>query len=157
MANSRKSNADEEKSLAGFIVVALLLVLLSVLATLHLSGVSITAFGGQVVDRVMHRHVELTLGDAQSLCEQRARETFARRLRSLEVDTFSSRLDADDNLFKVFMAADLYANPETRGRTITYQVNCYTRVNRAEVTQFQYAAGGDMFGPDLDGRGFFGL
>lgn len=157
MVKTRKPDADEEKGLAGFIAIALLLVVLSVLGTLHLSGVSMTGFGGQVVDHVLNRHVELTLGDAQSLCEAEARKTFGQRLRTLEIDTRSSRLDPEDDLFKVFMAANIYANPEGNGRTFTYQVNCYTRTNRAQVTLFQYAMGGNIFGPDMEGRGFFGL
>lgn len=94
------------------------------------------------------------MADAQVLCEERAKEVFGQRIRTLVVDNHSTRLDQQAGLFKVFMEADLYAGDNRQGTPVRHYINCFTRTNKQSIASFQFAkdgegmkdAGGSVFG-----------
>lgn len=111
----------------------LLVIAMSVGGTLYVSG----AFSGDYFGRGSAARKNITLTDAQVLCENRSRRELGRRIRNLSVDNHSSRYDDFDDRFKIFFTADLFENESRKGFTKMFYINCYTRTDRELVTTFE--------------------
>ncbi|HEY7886126.1 MAG TPA: hypothetical protein VIC08_14375 [Cellvibrionaceae bacterium] len=137
-------------------IVALLIILGSVGTTLHLKGVNFTDFGEKVGEALGMDYAHATLTDARLVCEQEAHKRLPGRISRLQVDTRSSRRDDAENLYKVFMQADVYADSDREGVARPMFINCFTSTDRAAVTTFELA--GDGVESDTpDGTNHFGL
>lgn len=116
------------------LVVATVVVTFSVALTLYMSG-SLASFGGGREESSQYRTVTLT--DALVECERHARKELGKRLKSLSVDTHSSRFDTMDHRYKVFFIAELYDNNSRKGVAKSFHVNCFSSGERATVAQFK--------------------
>ncbi len=151
---SREPSAGQKWGLFGF---SLLVVLLSVGSTLYVSGIP-AGFWGDDGSEDEERYKHITLTDAEMACTAQAREVFGRRLTHLGVDRFSSRLDKADELFKIFMKADIYPSEAREGVARKTFINCFTATDAPEIELFQYAKDGEQFiAPGEEERGMFGL
>jgi hypothetical protein len=128
-----------------FLVVVLLVMLISIGLGMYFSGFRIGSFGDTGTDSgdgvTGERYATMT--DAQLICEERARKVFGERIRTLTVDTHSSRLDKQAGLFRVFMESDLYANDTRQGSPVRHFINCYARTDRVAIASFQFAKDGE--------------
>jgi len=125
-----QSDVKQYLLLGGLVV---LVIALSVGGTLYASGV----FSGDYFASGSVVRKNMTLTDAQLLCENRSRRELGRRIRNLSVDDHSSRYDDFDKRFKVFFTADLYESESRKGFTKMFYINCYTRNDRELVTTFE--------------------
>lgn len=151
---SREPSAGQKWGLFG---VSLLVVLLSVGSTLYMSGIP-AGFWGDDGPEPETRYKHITLTDAEMACTAEARAVFGQRLKHLRVDRFSSRLDKADELFKVFMEADIYPNESREGVARDTFINCFTAIGAPEIKLFQYAKDGEQFiAPGEEEKGMFGL
>ncbi len=114
----------------------LIVVVLSIGGTLYITG----ALAGD--KGVAHRR--MTLLDAQLMCERRVRDDLGRRIKTVAVDSHSSRYDEFDDRFKIFFTADLYENGARKGFPQLFYVNCYTRSDRALITTFEVSEDADF-------------
>lgn len=141
----------------GLIALILALVVLSVGSTLYVSGIPL-AFWSDEREAEPERYRHVTQSDARALCQARAREVFGRRLKVMRVDTFSSRFDAADEQYKIFMEAQIYANRNREGVALDTFINCFTAIDRFEIELFQYAKDGEQFiAPGEENQGLFGI
>src|SRR5690606_21722132 len=116
-----------------------LIIFISIASGMYFSGMRIGSFGdtGSGDSSVTARYATMT--DAQMICEERARDVFGARIRTLTVDTHSSRLDKKAGLVRVFMESDLYPNDTRQGTAIKHFINCFTRIDRVAIASFQFA------------------
>jgi hypothetical protein len=84
-----------------------------------------------------------TLADAQIICEAKAREVFGQRLRNLNTDSHSTRLDKKARLFRVFLVGDVYPGEAGQGAPNRYYFACVARTDRVAIASFQYAKDGE--------------
>lgn len=113
------------------LAVGVLVVGLSVVATLYMSGmfsgISGLTGGG-------YKYVSLT--DATVECQNKARSYLGPRLKSLAFDTHSSRLDETSNRYKIFLIAYLFVDETRTGTSEEYFINCFVRADRPVITTF---------------------
>lgn len=157
MSRSTQSRGDSTGQKWALIGIALALVSLSVGSTLYVMGVPKGFWGDRGgSEKARYRHITLT--DAEAACTARANSVFGQRLSNLRVDRFSSRLDQSDGQYKVFMEADIYANPSREGVALDTFINCYTATDSPDIELFQYAKDGtQFFAPGEESKGMFGL
>jgi|GEM_PF-1110546 len=79
---------------------------------------------------------------AQLSCETYARKELGARVRLLDVDDHSSRLEESVGLYKVFFHGQLFAESRlgrvlTDEPAVTHYLNCYVHMNSAEVQLFE--------------------
>lgn len=134
-----------------FLFVAVLIVLISVASTLYLSDIPIGDFTQRVGRALGLRYSHTTMTDAQLLCTDKLDTTFPGRVRSMHVDSLSSRLDKQADMYKIFLEADIYADSDRQGPAREMFFSCYVRTDREAIERFQYA------GDSADGTGYFGL
>ena|SRR5690606_24006787 len=138
------------------IIVALVIILASIGTTLHLKGVALGEFGQKVGEAIGMDYAHATLTDARLVCEKEAHKRLPGRISVLQVDTRSSRRDDTENLYKIFMKADVYADRDREGIARPMFINCFTSTDRATVSKFELA--GDGVESDApDGTNHFGL
>jgi hypothetical protein len=139
-----------------FLMVVLVAILTGVLAALYFGGFKVgdySASGDGAKGSAGVRYS--TMADAQLICQERAREVFDARIRTLVVDSFSSRQDKKAGLFRVFLESDLYADEKRQGATTRHYISCTTRVDRVAIANFQFAKeGGAMQEPGSSVFGF---
>lgn len=132
------------------VVVALVLIALTVAGTLVLSG-KMPGFSNSFTSNYQN----VTLTDAYVICEQKARDSFAGRLKSLEMDDHSSRLDTPANRYRIFINVELFEGSGRGALAEEYFVNCFVRADNATISTFDYAkdsvpgrddSGGNVFG-----------
>jgi hypothetical protein len=142
------------KQQALYLIAVVAIVLAAMCAGLYVGGVRLDNFGlnSPSGDAATVRYATMT--DAQMLCEARTREVFAERLRTLMVDSHSTRLDKKAKLFKVFLEADVY-NRGQSGATSRHFINCFTRTDRLAIASYQFAKDGEPMREN--GRSPFGL
>jgi hypothetical protein len=148
------ANNTQRKQQAMYLVVVLIVVFAAMCAGLYMGGVRLGNFGFNAPSGEASGIRYATMTDAQMLCEARTREVFGERLRTLVVDTHSTRLDKKARLFKVFLEADVYASGRT-GATNRHFINCFTRTERLAITSYQFAKDGEPM--KEIGRSPFGL
>lgn len=137
------SAKEQRKQQAIYLSVVLAIIFVSIGSGLYFSGIGFGGFDGDTVGEGVASERYATLTDAQVICEQRARKVFGERIRSLMVDTHSTRLDKKASVFRVFMEAELYANDSRQGATVRHFINCFTRTERVAIASFQYAKDGE--------------
>lgn len=141
----------------GLTALVLSLVLLSVGSTLYVSGIPV-GFWGDDRETGQERYRHVTQSDAQSMCQARARKVFGQRLKVMRVDSFSSRFDAADEQYKIFLEAQIYPSRSREGVALDTFINCFTAIDRLEIELFQYAKDGEQFiAPGEETRGVFGI
>lgn len=140
-----------------FVSFAGLAVSLAIGLSLHLLGILPAVADSTTDSSETYRHISLS--DADHACHQHAHAEFGDRIWALTLDRRSSRLDSDDQLFKLFYQVDLFPSRARQGQAKRHYINCFTAVNQAVVERFQYASEGDGIYRDVDdtGRGLFGL
>ena len=137
------SSKTQRRQQAIFLIVVLLVLFGAVGSGLHFSGVRFGSFGDSEDGEGAVGERYATMTDAQVICEERAREVFGARIRTLTMDNHSSRLDKKAGLFRVFMQADLYSNDSRQGTAVRHYINCFTRIDRVAITSFQFAKDGE--------------
>lgn len=127
-----------------FAAVAVVLVMLSVFATLFATGaIDLSGFkrsdgeGG-----VAYRNVTLT--DVQLECMDYAADELGARIKTINVDDHSSRYDPRSDRFKIFLEAELYDEGASTGRTKHFYINCFSRANRLAITTFELLEDRDL-------------
>lgn len=137
--------------IAGGIIVA------SVLGTLYMAGFRLSDLPF-TPDASGPRYHNVTMTDAQLECLDHSRETFGRRLRDLEVDDLSSRVNFDEGVYKIYLQAQIYQTPERQGRTEKRYINCFVKTRQLAIERFQHAAdSSEQPEREEDGGGLFGL
>ncbi len=79
----------------------------------------------------------VTLTDAQLACQEKARDRFGKRLRTITYDSHSSRYDKSMNRYKMFFNLDIYPKKRENNQTVNYYVNCFVHGSRGSVTHFE--------------------
>lgn len=139
-----------------FLMIVLLILLGSVGSTLYFKGVSMGEFTQEVGETLGLEYKQATLTDARLACEEELRRRFAKRLRVMHVDTLSSRRDEAENLYKIFIEAEIFADSDRAGAAREVFINCFTTIDRARIVSFQFA--GDSLEDTGDGTGnYFGM
>lgn len=150
---SSEPSAKQKWALIAF---ALLLVCLSVVSTLYATGVPLAFWSSEQEEAPRFR--QATMSDAQAACLERAQAEFGQRIRGLQVDTFSSRLDKVDQQYKIFMEAKIYQSSARLGVPRDTFINCFAAIDTAGIELFQYARDGEQFiAPGEENRGLFGI
>lgn len=141
--SAKEQRQQQRRQQAIFLIVVLLVILVSVGSGLYFGGIRIGSFGdtGSGGAGVGERYATMT--DAHLLCEERAREVFGERIRTLTIDSHSSRLDKKAGLFRIFMESDLYPSDSRQGTAVRHYINCFTRADRVAIASFQYAKDGE--------------
>lgn len=118
---------------SSIVIIAVGVIAFSVFATLYLNG-SIPKFkrSGEAEE-----YKNVTLTDAQVVCENYTREEMGKRLKSLSVDDHSTRFDELDNRYKIFMLAELYDSRNRDGIARPYFIHCFSSGNKADIAQFR--------------------
>lgn len=137
------SAKEQRKQQAIYLSVVLVIIFGAIGSGLYFNGIGFGGFDENPAGNGETEERYATLTDAQVICEQRAREVFGERIRSLVVDTHSTRLDKKAGLFRVFMESELYANKSRQGTTVRHFINCFTRTDRVAIASFQYAKDGE--------------
>lgn len=138
------------------IFLVLLILLASIGSTLYFKGVSLGDFTHEVGDALGLEYESATLTDARLACERELRKRFKKRIQVMHMDSLSTRLDEADNLYKVYLEADVYADESRQGPTREMFINCFVSTDRGRVVSFQFA--GDSLEDTGDGSGnYFGL
>ncbi len=142
-----------------FIAIAGGIITLSVLATLHVLDVPLGHFalqGGELREENYHH---ATMTDAQLGCQQQAREAFKSRIKTLHMDSFSSRYDEALGQYKIFLEAMIYPDSDRAGPLRELFITCVVHAQSGEIESFQFA--GDSEGEvNPDGKeptNYFGL
>ena len=139
-----------------FLIIVLLILLGSVGSTLYFKGVSMGDFTHEVGQTLGFDYERATLTDARLVCEEELRRRFVDRIRVMHVDSLSSRLDEAEDLFKIFIEAEVFADSDRVGSPREVFVNCFTTTDRARIVSFQFA--GDSLEDTGDGTGnYFGI
>lgn len=112
------------------IFIALVIVVSSILTTLHFTGV---LWGG---GRGTEAFQNITFTDAVLTCEQRTRGEFPRQLHSLTLDDHSSRFDSLGNEYKIFLRATLL-KPGSREGTGEMFVTCIVNGAHGRTTAYE--------------------
>lgn len=122
---------NTRRQLVVLLVIGVLVVALSIVATLHVTGVlrDFSGFG-----RSGYTYVSLT--DATVECQNKARSYLGPRLKSLAFDAHSSRLDESSNRYKIFLIAYLFVDETRTGTSEEHFINCFVRVDRPVITTF---------------------
>ena len=134
-----------------------LALILAVGLGLHLLGMFPFVAGGTIGPTESYRRISLS--DAAHVCHQHAHAEFGDRIWALTLDHHSSRLDPNDQLFKMFYEVDLFPSRSRQGQAKRHYINCFTAVNKAVVESFQYASEGEGVYRTVDEaqRGLFGF
>lgn len=142
-----------------YFVLACALIILVLGASLYGLGVFGPGSGSlEAEGEPEQRYRHISMSEAQTACERRAREAFGQRLFVLSMDKFSSRLDRKDDLYKLFFQAELFASPERLGSPELYYVNCFTGTQSPQVVNFEYSPDGqDFITPGEEQKGLFGM
>lgn len=149
------SAKEQRKQQAIYLSVVLAIIFISIGSGLYFSGIGFGGFDENLAGEDVVGERFATLTDAQVICEQRVRKVFGERIRSLVVDTYSTRLDKKAGLFRVFIEAELYSSESGQGATVRHFINCFTRIDRVAIASFQFAKDGeDMQDP---GSSIFGF
>lgn len=133
----------QRKQQAIFLAVVLVLLLLGIGSGLYFGGVRVGGLGENPGAGGSANNRYATQTDAQMLCEAQARKVFGERIRTLVVDTHSSRLDKKAGLFRVFLEAELYNDKKRQGETVRHFISCFTRTDRLAIASFQFAKDGE--------------
>ncbi|GAA6151736.1 hypothetical protein [Pseudoteredinibacter isoporae] len=80
---------------------------------------------------------KLTLNDARIACERYTRVSLGKQLKTLSVDTRSSRLDKKKGQYLVYMEAYLYENEEGGGASDHYYVNCASDRSKLNLAKYE--------------------
>lgn len=110
--------------------VAVGIALISVLATLWLSGV----FGPEPRKTPGYRNITFT--DALVACEDKARATHGDSLQQLVVDDHSSRFDTRTDRYKIFFTATM-ASFNEESAVAEFYINCFVSTYRGRITSFE--------------------
>src|SRR5690554_6165992 len=121
------------------VIVSLLIIFGSVGSTLYFTGVSFGDFSHQVGDVLGLEYKNVTLTDARLSCEKELRTRFEGRIQVMHVDTLSSRLDPAEDVFKVFMEADIYSDSSRQGAPRKMFMNCFVSAQRGHISSFEAA------------------
>lgn len=125
---------DKRVQVVGAITAVVLLLCVSVGGTLYMSG----NLPG-VSSPFSKTYQNVTLTDAYVTCENLARDNFAARLKSLAMDDHSSRLDVEEQRYKIFINVELYEGSGRGALSEEYFVNCFVRSDNGSVSTFDYA------------------
>lgn len=84
----------------------------------------------------------ISLHEAQLSCEAYARKELGARVRRLDVDDHSSRLEEAAGVYKVFFRGQLFEESRlgqvlTDEPSVEHYLNCYVSMRRAEVQLFE--------------------
>ena len=113
-------------------LVVVILIAISSGGTLYVTGaLDGSRFGEPVV------YKRMTLMDAQLLCEDKTRKELGRRIHDFAIDNHSSRYDDYSDRFMMFFTANLYEDDSREGFSTLHFINCYTRSDREQVSNFE--------------------
>lgn len=132
-------------------LLALGIVVLSVMSTLHVLDVPIGDFTGKMGRTVGLRYHHVTMTDAQLNCQEKLRTSFKGRISVMHMDSYSSRLSPDGERYKIFLEADVYADDTRQGKPRELFVSCFVRTSGGEIERFQYAGDSESV-RDVDGE-----
>ncbi|WP_049723343.1 hypothetical protein [Gilvimarinus polysaccharolyticus] len=139
-------------------IVALAIVTLSIMSTLHVLDVPLGDFAGRVGGAEEARYHHATMTDAQLNCEQKLQQSFKNRISVMHVDNFSSRLSVDGERYEIFLEADIYPDDTRQGPVRELFFSCFVHASNGKIERFQYAGDSeDMHDLDGDGTNSLGL
>lgn len=139
-------------------VMALGIVALSVISTLHVLDVPVGDFAGKMGRTLGLRYHHATMTDAQLNCEKKLKTSFKNRISVMHMDGYSSRLAADGELYKIFLEADVYPDSTRQGKSRELFVSCFVHASSGQIERFQYAGDGEPErGVEGEGTNAFGL
>lgn len=136
MPSVKTSFSRRERWLLSLVCIALIAV--SIGTTLVVAELVV----GQRAQRSVSMVRPISLHEAQLSCEVHARNQLGKRVRILEVDDHSSRLEEAAGVYKVFFHGELFTESRL-GRVLTdeptdrHYLNCYVHMNSAEVELFE--------------------
>lgn len=146
------------RQLIALLALALGIVALSVVSTLYVLDVPVGDFAGKVGRSLGLRYHHATMTDAQLNCEKRLNTSFKDRISVMHMDSYSSRLSADGELYKIFLEADVYPDSSRVGKPREVFVSCFVFASSGKIERFQYAGDGEpVRGVDGEGTNAFGL
>jgi len=125
------------------LTVSLGIIALSIVSTLHVLHVPMGDFVGKMGSTLGFRYYHATMTDAQLSCEKKLYSSFKGRISVMHVDSYSSRLSADGELYKIFLEANVYPDSNREGKTRELFVSCFVYANNGRLERFQYAGDGE--------------
>ena len=135
MARRRRRGRTAAQT-AGVIVASGAAIIGLVVTALFISGtvtLEMLGFGGDGAGGYRN----ITLVDAQLVCEAEARKEFAERLKSITVDSHSSRFDEKSNRYKMYFDVDMYPKRGNKNIAVNHFLNCFVHGSRGSVTHFE--------------------
>lgn len=153
------NNSASNKHKPLYVVLACVLLILMLGSSLYALGLLNLEFkSSESESEPGQRYRHISMSEVQTACEEHAREAFGQRLFLLTMDKFSSRLDREEDRYKFFFQAELFADPERQGLPQLYYVNCFTGIHSPKVRNFEYSADGqDFVKPGEEQKSLFGL
>ncbi len=130
MAKKSEKKSSVFKQLLGLVVVLLILVALSTMATLVATGVvEIEEEQGQPVNHMT---------DAEVICDARVENDHGSNLSVATVDDRSSHYDPASGLYKMFYQVELYRDVSRQTGVKRFFVNCFVSSSRGLVSRVEY-------------------
>lgn len=134
MARRRRRGRTAAQT-AGVITASILAIATLVATALFISGTLTLEMFGLGGDDGGYRNI--TLVDAQLVCEAEARKEFAKRLKSITVDSHSSRFDEKSNRYKMYFNIDMYPKRGDSNIAVNHFLNCFVHGSRGSITHFE--------------------
>lgn len=153
------NNSSSNKQKPLYFVLACVLLILTLGTSLYALGLlDLESKSAESESESDQRYRHISMSEAQTACEEHAREAFGERLFLLTMDKFSSRLDREEDLYKLFFQTELFASPARQGSPQLHYVNCFTGIHSPKVRNFEYSSDGqDYVTPGEEQKGLFGL
>ena len=137
MKTGNKRRGTSKAQTIGIVIVSILAIT-SFMATALFAGGQLTLemFGFSGGDDGGYRNITLT--DAQLICEKEAHDEFAQRLKMITVDSHSSRYDEKSNRYKMFFDLDMYPKRgKEKSIATNHFLNCFVHGSRGTITHFE--------------------
>ncbi len=129
VSKAKKSNTMIYQ-IVGLIVLLIVLISVSTVATLTLTGtVEIGSAKGKEIAEII---------DAEQICERRMRGDHGSAISNVSVDNRSSRFDQSSGQFKLYYKLDLYRNGQRGSGVSLFYVNCFVRASHGDIARIEY-------------------
>lgn len=136
MTKKTKKTGNVFKQLLGLALVLTVLVALSTMATLVVTGVvEIEEEKGQPVNDI---------ADAEGVCNARVEKDYGDSVSVSMVDDRSSHYDHSSGQYKMFYQVDLYRDVSRQTGVKTFFVNCFVSSSRGVVSRVEYLEQADF-------------
>lgn len=133
-ANSRDKNQSKQTKFIGGLIAA---VVVAICAGLFIANQGPSLADPDTFSDGIPVYGKLSLNDARMACERYTRNSLGKQLKTLSVDTRSSRLDKKKGQYLVYMEAYLYENEKGGGKSDHYYVNCASDKSKLSLAKYE--------------------